>query len=178
MTQGRKVVVKKTNDQESEVQAEESYEITVEGVTGAEGEQLEDYEVEMVEEEPNSVEDLPDDEQVWPDGPTAGQIKLWKNEFGDVYVTSISFDKHIAWRPLNRLEYKSLVKKMEQLVQSGQLSSAEANLWNEEAIAELCILFPSYDRSAMTREMAGLPSLISQEVLEASGFVALEVRQL
>jgi hypothetical protein len=67
---------------------------------------------------------------------------------------------------------------MEQLVQSGQLSSAEANLWNEEAIAELCILFPSYDRSAMTREMAGLPSLISQEVLEASGFVALEVRQL
>jgi hypothetical protein len=26
--------------------------------------------------------------------------------------------------------------------------------------------------------MAGLPSLISQEVLEASGFVALEVRQL
>jgi len=26
--------------------------------------------------------------------------------------------------------------------------------------------------------MAGIPSLISQEVLEASGFVALEVRQL
>jgi hypothetical protein len=67
---------------------------------------------------------------------------------------------------------------MEQLVQSGQLSTAEANLWNEEAIAELCILFPSYDIAAMTREMAGLPSLISQEVLEASGFVALEVRQL
>jgi len=26
--------------------------------------------------------------------------------------------------------------------------------------------------------MAGMPSLIAQEVLEASGFVALEVRQL
>jgi len=26
--------------------------------------------------------------------------------------------------------------------------------------------------------MAGVPSLISQEVLEASGFVALEVRQI
>jgi len=95
-----------------------------------------------------------------------------------VYVTSISYDKHIAWRPLSRLEYKHLVKKMEQLVQSGQLTSSEANLWNEEAIAELCILFPSYDSASMTQEMAGLPSLIAQEVLEASGFVALEVRQL
>jgi hypothetical protein len=26
--------------------------------------------------------------------------------------------------------------------------------------------------------MAGIPSLLSQEILEASGFVALEVRQL
>jgi hypothetical protein len=63
-------------------------------------------------------------------------------------------------------------------MQAGQLSNAEANMWNEEAISELCILFPSYDKQALTGDMAGLPSLISQEVLEASGFVALEVRQL
>jgi hypothetical protein len=31
---------------------------------------------------------------------------------------------------------------------------------------------------ALSNEMAGLPSLLSQEILEASGFVALEVRQL
>ena len=67
---------------------------------------------------------------------------------------------------------------MEQLVQAGQLSTAEANLWNEEAITEVCILFPSYDKVSLSSEMAGLPSLLSQEVLEASGFVALEVRQL
>jgi hypothetical protein len=67
---------------------------------------------------------------------------------------------------------------MEQLIQAGQLSQAEANLWNEEAIAEICILYPVYDKQALISEMAGLPSLISQEVLEASGFIALEVRQL
>jgi len=67
---------------------------------------------------------------------------------------------------------------MEQLIQAGQLSSAEANMWNEEAITELCILYPSFDKESLTKEMAGLPSLIAQEVLEASGFVALEVRQL
>jgi hypothetical protein len=63
-------------------------------------------------------------------------------------------------------------------MEAGQLSSAEANLWNEEAIAEICCLYPAYDRQSITADLAGLPSLIAQEVLEASGFVALEVRQL
>lgn len=129
-------------------------------------------------EEAKSVEDLDDDELIWDGGPTAGMIKDWKKQFGDVYVTSITFDKHVVWRVLNRLEYKQIVKKMEQLIQAGTLSSAEANMWNEEAIAELCVLYPSMDKSSLSGAMAGLPSLISQEVLEASGFVALEVRQL
>ena len=132
----------------------------------------------LEEEENKEVEDLPDDEEIWPGGPTAGLIKIWKKEHGEVYVTSLSFEKHIVWRTLTRIEYKHLVKKMEQLVAAGQLSSAEANMWNEESIAEICILFPSFDKAAITKEMAGMPSLISQEVLEASGFVALEVRQL
>lgn len=177
MAQGRKVVIKNDNTDNEELKADESLVFTVEE-TESTLEDSDKLEIEFEKDEPNSVEDLPDDELVWPDGPTAGQIKMWKKEYGDVYVTSISYDKHIAWRPLNRLEYKALVKKMEQLVQSGQLGTAEANLWNEEAISELCVLFPSYDKSSMTKEMAGLPSLIAQEVLEASGFVALEVRQL
>jgi hypothetical protein len=133
---------------------------------------------EDIQETETQVEDLPDDEEIWPDGPTAGHIKMWKKEFGEVYVTSLSFDKHIVWRTLSRYEYKQLVKKMEQLVQAGQLTSAEANMWNEEAIAEMCILYPGFEKQDINREMAGMPSLIAQEVLEASGFVALEVRQL
>lgn len=130
------------------------------------------------DEEVRQVEDLDDDVAIWEGGPTAGQIKEWKKHYGDVYVTSLSYDKHVVWRTLNRLEYKELVKKMEQLVQAGQLSTAEANLWNEEAITEICILFPQYDKRSLSQDMAGLPSLLSQEILEASGFVALEVRQL
>lgn len=128
--------------------------------------------------EATSVEELADDVPIFENGPTAGHIKAWKKQYGEVYVTSISFDKHIVWRVLSRLEYKQLVKKMESLMQAGQLSTAEANMWNEEAISELCILFPGYNKTALTSDIAGLPSLISQEVLEASGFVALEVRQL
>ena len=133
---------------------------------------------EPVIEESTSIEDLEDSQEIWDGGPNAGMIKEWKKIHGEVYVTSLSFDKHIVWRVLSRLEYKTLVKKMEQLVQAGQLSSAEANMWNEEAIAEICTLYPTYDKNNTAGIMAGVPSLISQEVLEASGFVALEVRQL
>lgn len=162
MSNERKVTIASTDDETAE-----AIEFNQEIIT-----------TENQEEEINRVEDLPDEEEIWVDGPTAGMVKKWKEHFGEVYVTSISYDKHIAWRVLTRLEYKNIVKKMEQLIQAGQLSSAEANMWNEEAIAEMCILFPEYQRIDMNGVMAGVPSLIAQEVLEASGFVALEVRQL
>lgn len=166
MANQRKVVISSNEELAEELEVDEVSTISQEDI------------IDETEEEINRVEDLPDDEEIWKDGPTAGMIKRWKEQFGEVYVTSITFDKHIAWRTLTRLEYKNVVKKMEQLIQAGQLSSAEANMWNEEAISELCMLYPQYERVDMNGIMAGVPSLIAQEVLEASGFVALEVRQL
>lgn len=172
MSEQRKVVVKDSPELADEYGADQAMIVEEDDVVTTDDEDF------IGDNGPNSVEDLPDDELIWPNGPTAGQVKAWKKQYGDVYVTSISYDKHVAWRTLNRLEYKNLFKKMEQLVQAGQLSQSEANLWNEEAIAEVCILYPTYDKQSLISEMAGLPSLISQEVLEASGFMALEVRQL
>jgi hypothetical protein len=139
---------------------------------------LEDTEDLEVNVDYQDIEDVPDEEAIWNGGPLAGTVKDWKKQYGDIYVTSITYDKHIVWRVLNRAEYKQIVKKMEQLVQAGQLTTAEANLWNEETISELCMLYPKFDKNNAVGFMAGLPSLIAQEVLEASGFVALEVRQL
>jgi len=124
------------------------------------------------------IEDLDDSEELWDGGPNAGMVKEWKEQYGEIYVTSVSYDHHIIWRVLNRMEYKQIVKKMEQLVESGKLSSAEANMWNEEVVAKTCILYPTIENGDVSNLMAGVPSLIAQEVLEASGFVALEVRQL
>ncbi|GEM_PF-1308320 len=183
-TTKRKVVVRNDKELAKEFSAD-SVEVFLETEDFQDGDILadpdDDFEDQPVKKDPSqatTVEELDEDQAIFDNGPTAGQIKTWKKQHGEVYVTSISFDKHIVWRVLSRLEYKTLVKKMETLVQAGQLSNAEANMWNEEAISELCILFPSYDKKALIGEMAGLPSLISQEVLEASGFVALEVRQL
>ena len=127
---------------------------------------------------PTSVEDLVDTEEIWPGGPTAGMIKTWKALHGDVYVTSLTYDNHFVWRPLTRSEYKQMVTALEKFVQEFQISKGEANLWNEEAITATCLLSPNYANVSMEDGMAGIPSLLSQEILEASGFVALEVRQL
>jgi len=180
MSEKRKVVVRKDKEMAEELSAD-SVEIFLETDELQDGDIIaSDIETsdQIPVEQATTVEELADDQQIFDNGPTAGQIVAWKKQYGEVYVTSISFDKHVVWRVLSRIEYKQLVKKMETLMQAGQLSNAEANMWNEEAISELCILFPSYDKQALTGDMAGLPSLISQEVLEASGFVALEVRQL
>jgi hypothetical protein len=180
---GNKKVVVRNDAQLAEESGALSAEVIMETEDLQEGDMImsdENEQLEMVDTpaEATSVEQLPDETPIFDNGPTAGQDKEWKKQHGEVYVTSISFDKHVVWRVLSRLEYKNLVKKMESLMQAGQLTNAEANMWNEEAISEMCILFPSYDKKALTGDMAGLPSLISQEVLEASGFVALEVRQL
>lgn len=179
MSEKRKVVVRQDKEMAKKIAAD-SVEIFLETDEPQDGDiVVSDYSDEQIPvEQATTVEELADDQIIFDNGPNAGQIKAWKKQYGEVYVTSISFDKHIVWRVLSRIEYKQLVKKMETLMQAGQLSNAEANMWNEEAISELCILFPSYDKQALTGDMAGLPSLISQEVLEASGFVALEVRQL
>ena len=130
--------------------------------------------------EPEDVAPLNPTDELWDGGPTLAQIEEWKTQYGEnaVFVTSLTPDYHVVWRTLTRFEYRRLVKNLEQAVASGQISQAEANLNNEEAITELCSLFPPFTRQSGQGIMAGLPSVISQEVMEASGFVAQEVRQL
>lgn len=107
-------------------------------------------------------------------------IDQWKEQYGadSIYVTSLTPTQHMVWRTLTRFEYRRLVKNMEQAVAGGTMSQAEANMNNEEQIVEICSLFPKYSRQELAGELAGIPSIISQEVMEASAFVSLEVRQL
>lgn len=137
--------------------------------------------VENVEEE--TVEETEDaavtpETELWPGGPTKAQVDIWKGKFGDVYVTSVGPERHYVWRTLTRFEYRNLVKNLEQSIASGQVTQAEANMNNEEAISEICVIYPPVTRAQLAGEMAGVASIISQECMESSGFVASEVRLL
>src|SRR5207249_5185008 len=110
----------------------------------------------------DTTEEPDDSEELWDGGPTFGQIKLWKKEFAncDIYVTSVTPEKHFVWRTMTRAEYRNLVKQMEQQASNG-MSQAEVNLNNEETAAELCIIFPKYQRTDAISQMAGVASIIS-----------------
>lgn len=129
--------------------------------------------------EPFNLEDLDPELEVWPGGPTVGQTLAWKEEFGEIYTTSLTMEYHVMWRPLNRGEYKKHVRQMEEISQSGKVTTnADLNMLQEEILTEMCLLHPKITRAEMNGKLAGLPSIIAQQVMEASGFSALEVRQI
>lgn len=136
---------------------------------------------EEIEEEAGSiinVEDLDPELEIWTNGPKAKDIVEWKKKYGDVYVTSVTFDKHVVWKTLNRQEYKMIVRQIEQVVSSGKMTQTEANMLNEELVCQFCTLYPQFSNEDFSREMAGLPSILAQQILESSGFTTVDVRQL
>lgn len=133
---------------------------------------------EVEQEEFPEVEDLDPSAEIWEGGPNAGQIMTWKEKYGDVFVSSFTPDDHIVWRTMNRFEYRNHVKQMEQMAQTGQVTTAEAGLINEEAMCQICVLYPSITPEFLATCEAGVPSSLANDILEASGFVALEVRKL
>jgi len=150
-----------------------------------EQEQEQPQETDEVAEDPEYTEDeeydsrkMDPEQELWPGGPNFAQVNEWKDKYGEVYVTSITPNDHIVWRTITRFEYRRLVKNLEQALSTGQVTQGEANLDNEESMAELCIIYPPYNRTANTGVMGGIASTISQQIMDASGFTSMEVRQL
>lgn len=139
---------------------------------------VEDIQSEDWDEEDWDSTKMDPKEVLFPGGPNFGQINAWKEQYGDVYVTSVTPTKHVVWRTISRFEYRRLTKNLEMAIASGQVSNAEANLNNEEEIVEMCVLYPQYNRDSSLRDLAGLASTLSQQIMEASGFNSIEVRQL
>ncbi len=178
-------LVGSTTDPDKELPTKEPDQVPVEEEM-AEDINAADYAEEGIAEDPDGEQPSADydsrkmdpDEEVFPGGPNFKQINEWKDQYGEVYVTSVTPEKHIVWRTINRFEFRSISKRLEQALASGQTTQIEANLNNEEEIAELIILFPVYDRRNPAGFMAGIASTVSQQALEASGFTSVDVRQL
>lgn len=141
--------------------------------------EIEDLEAEDLEDIDSVIDlnELDPDLEIWEGGPTVGQAIEWKEEFGDVYITNLTFTKHVMWRTLLRHEYAELTKKIETAIDNG-LGQIEASMLNEELVVELCSLAPKFTSKSLQKELAGLPSIISQQILESSGFVSIDVRKI
>lgn len=119
-----------------------------------------------------------DDEELWPGGPTVGQAKVWQEEYGKIYMTTIGTDEHYIWRPISRFEYKNHIKRMEQVNAQGNLSQAMATMKSEESLAAIGMIYPMFNPQNPDAGLAGVPSLIASQIMDASGFVAMAVREL
>lgn len=122
-------------------------------------------EAEGVPLEVDEFEEFDGEEEIVPGGPTYDQIEAWKSKFQDkVFLTEIEGDVYI-WRPIRRIEYKNLMK-----AQKGN-DSQQARFHLEERICDTCILYPANFRATgMSSGLAGVPSLLSEMVLNKSGF--------
>lgn len=98
--------------------------------------------------------------QIYPGGPTQGEVETWKIRFGEVFATE--FDETIfVWRTLSRTEYKEVLS----------IKNADP-MYREERICEKCVLWPKgYDHIAMARGKAGIPSLLAEQIMDKSGFL-------
>ncbi len=124
------------------------------------------------------LEDLDPDEDFWDGGPKVGQVQEWKKKYNSIYVTAVTADVFVVWRTLSRPEYREYMEQVEEITRTGQVAPSMAQMMVEETISDICMLFPTYQAAMEDGGLAGLPATISQQCLEASGFVALETRRL
>lgn len=101
-------------------------------------------------------------ELLFPGGPTLDKVEEWKSLFNnEVYLTEFDDDVFL-WRPITRKEYKDVMK-----VQQSD------SYYKEERICERVMVYPEgYNFMDMTRGKAGIPTLLSELIMEKSGFQA------
>jgi hypothetical protein len=86
-------------------------------------------------------------------------VDSWKKQFGDVWVADVKGDQFV-YRFLERYEYKEIVS----------VPNADP-LMREEMICEYCVLYPQgYDFATMANKKAGIPAVLSELIMEHSGF--------
>lgn len=135
-------------------------------------------EVEQDDSIPLTLEEADPNAELWDGGPTVADAVAFKAEYGDIYVTTVTYDKYVLWKTLNRGEYRRVISTLEDMTNAGEASPAELSLYQEELICELCMLSPKMSVGDFEGGLAGLPSLLSQQILESSGFNALDTRGL
>lgn len=134
--------------------------------------------------EEGDVEPSDPNEPLWEGGPSQVDIDQWKEQYENedtgqgVYASILDpvLGRYAIWRCLERHEYAALSKQLERALNEG-MNAIDSQMANEDAIVELCLLWPKYDRRN-PRNLAGRAKRLANDILEMSGFVEVEIRKL
>jgi hypothetical protein len=123
----------------------------------------------VADNEQNQTEEMEVDldQEVYPGGPTRNMIQEWKESWGEIYATNFGSDEdpdYYFWRTLTRMEFKNMVR-----------DQAKADpLYKEERLIERCVIWPRLDQTYIYGSKAGIPSVLSDEIMARSGFTPTE----
>lgn len=98
------------------------------------------------------------DEEIMP-GLFRSDIDSWKAQYEDVYHAEVK-GRDFIYRMLTRFEYKQIMA----------VPNTDP-MMREEMICEYCVLYPvDYDFSTMAGGAAGVPSILSESIMDTAGF--------
>lgn len=108
-------------------------------------------------------------DEIFPGGPMYDQLQQWKSLYNnEVFITEFGEDV-IIFRPIRRREYREIY----------EVDGDPSNYYIEEQVCRKSILWPeNYADQKMAFGKAGIPSTLSQIIMERSGFLRPAVHQL
>lgn len=96
------------------------------------------------------------------------KIALWRKDYKNIYKTVIDDEVYI-WRKIKRSEYIEIHNS----IFNNEEIPDDLKFWiKQEEITKAVLLYP-YDAEEVIEESAGIPTVISQDCLNRSGFGAL-----
>ena len=90
---------------------------------------------------------------------TPEMINGWKEKFGDIYSAVLADNKTYIYRPMKRVEYKSVIANPE-----------ASRSYMEEQIVLKCLVHPALSPTDLSAEKAGTISTLTDLIMAASNF--------
>lgn len=105
-----------------------------------------------------------------PDAPSDGQIKLWKEEFGNngIHVMAFGTDEVYIYHHITRKQWKT-IKDLMSKVEGKEAEELEEKL--KEKVTLSCILYPKLNMNWIDNCKAGVIDSLYQMILLNSGFL-------
>jgi len=90
---------------------------------------------------------------------TQEMIDGFKEKFGDVYSTVLADGTKYIYRPMKRIEYKTITANPD-----------ASRTYMEEQIVTKCLIFPELNSADLSAEKAGTISTLTDLIMSASNF--------
>lgn len=107
-----------------------------------------------------------------PGAPDQTQIELWKTEFKEVFVTPFTEQEMFIFRPIAREEYVEFQSQASSPDPERRLD----NFSYEEAVLDLCVLFPTKVNWKKTK--AGIISTLFEQIMQNSYFMPAQMASM